>query len=548
MNYIIAKFTYENKLYYIAVLNNNLVFYKMNNSNEKNYYLTTEETNMLKSIYAKLTINQNNSVYIKELEINQNIYSLFFDKKNSNYFWIPKNGIYNNEDNIQLNFMYNDTPSLIYSKNETNNTNDNKFYQKFIKVGKKVFIVLVAANLCSALLNFNVNNIEKKVDDIGIPTYTNSSIDYTEPTEYTLINEENNISVEFNYNEIESIINNNKNLSDEEKNFINKMKFVFEQNYTYMDIDLIKERLSSLKINYDKMQVNINGMYDASNNEITFNAESFENLNKCTFIHEFLHVLQNNSKNFIGELSNEFFARETLIYMYNNKLIDGYNLLNPVTKDLFNQNKLEAPKTDADMLYYIYWDNGFSSGYSQYISFYYAIANILPMETLREFEFNPAKIDIIADKLYEIEKNYNGNAQITNSYQLVDNINSIALNDNIQPITKIENSIKDIEYFYNNIKGYSIFDDLELLPYLNNMIYCIDLKTGNEKLLNSNNYLKDTYEYYGNVLPKSYFSKENSNPIYVYIENGEKKATIINDDIIENYVNYYNNLENSLNK
>ena len=219
-----------------------------------------------------------------------------------------------------------------------------------------------------------------------------------------------------------------------------------------------------------------------------------------------------------------------------------------VTKDLFNQNKLEAPKTDADMLYYIYWDNGFSSGYSQYISFYYAIANILPMETLREFEFNPAKIDLIADKLYEIEKNYNGNAQINNSYQLVDNINSIALNDNIQPITKIENSIKDIEYFYNNIKGYSIFDDLELLPYLNNMIYCIDLKTGNEKLLNSNNYLKDTYEYYGNVLPKSYFSKENSNPIYVYIENGEEKATIINDDRIENYVNYYNNLENSLNK
>ena len=224
MNYTIAKFTYENELYFIAVLNNNLVFYKMNNSNEKNYNLTMEEENILKNIYAKLTINKNNSVYIKELEINNNIYNLYFDKKNSNYFWIPKNGIYNNEDNIQLNFMYNDTPSLIYSQNGTNNTNDNKFYQKFIKVGKKVFIVLVAANLCSALLNFNVNNIEKKVDDIGIPTYTNSSIDYTEPTEYTLINEENNISVEFNYNEIESIINNNKNLSDEEKNFINKMK------------------------------------------------------------------------------------------------------------------------------------------------------------------------------------------------------------------------------------------------------------------------------------------------------------------------------------
>ena len=60
MNYIIAKFTYENELYCIAVLNNNLVFYKMNNSNEKNYNLTTEEENMLKSIYTKLTINQNN--------------------------------------------------------------------------------------------------------------------------------------------------------------------------------------------------------------------------------------------------------------------------------------------------------------------------------------------------------------------------------------------------------------------------------------------------------------------------------------------------------
>ena len=149
MNTLVAIFEYQKTKYYIYLLKNKrILFLKSNKVNKFTSNLTQKETKILTKIYKSLLIDKNKSTYIKDIKVNNNTYNLYFDNNNHNYFWLPTNNKYNEIDNNYLNFNYNHQPETIYSQTlNDNNFKSSKFYTKFIKLGSKIFPILISAAL-----------------------------------------------------------------------------------------------------------------------------------------------------------------------------------------------------------------------------------------------------------------------------------------------------------------------------------------------------------------------------------------------------------------
>ena len=236
MNTLVAYLEYQKSKYYIYLLKNNrILFLKSNKYNKFTSNLSQKETDILTKIYKSLHINKDKSTYIKDIEVNNNIYNLFFDPSNHNYFWTPINGKYNDIDNKYLNFKYNNEPVIQYQETENNNKFINSnFYTKFIKLGKKLLPILVSASLSLTLLT-NTQIVKPEI----INEQTQSIIETIETTPTETISLEDieieEPSIEYNYEEIAEAINNNQNIGQSEKDFLSKLKFIFDENYQYMD-------------------------------------------------------------------------------------------------------------------------------------------------------------------------------------------------------------------------------------------------------------------------------------------------------------------------
>lgn len=106
----------------------------------------------------------------------------------------------------------------------------------------------------------------------------------------------------FDFSKVIDAINNNLNLSKQEKNKILANRTIFEDNFDYYDINVLTKTLKTLKIKYvhDICVSNkiIKGTYDSNDNLITFyTASSLDDVTDDLFTHEFSHLFQ--SPNFI---------------------------------------------------------------------------------------------------------------------------------------------------------------------------------------------------------------------------------------------------------
>ena len=131
----------------------------------------------------------------------------------------------------------------------------------------------------------------------------------------------------FDYGKIQKAIEDNQNLSNGEKEIINKLKFVFDENYEYMDLDLIIKRLSDLKIEYieeENENSQVTAAYYINKNVIQiYKATDLENADLTDLVHEILHVFQaSNTNRLTLELSNELTTREVLRRLNEEGLIE----------------------------------------------------------------------------------------------------------------------------------------------------------------------------------------------------------------------------------
>ena len=528
MNTLVAFFEYQKTKYYIYLLNNKrILFLKSNKYNKFTSNLTQKETKILTKIYKSLLIDKNKSTYIKDITVNNNIYNLYFDNNNHNYFWLPTNNKYNELDNKYLNFNYNHQPEIIYSETQNNNNSskNSKFYTKFIKIGTKLFPVLISAALSLTLLT---NTTIVKTDTFNEPVQSISETIQLETSPLETIEfEDTEIEqnqIEYNYEEIQQAINNNPNLEQPEKEFLSKLKFIFDENHQYMDLDIIKSRLATLEIKYGVNLHSANACYNLIENEICIEAENFDSTHKATFLHEFLHSLQSNGNPLIGEISTEFFTQETMIRLYKEGIVEKEFFLSQYAKGELEQGRLIL-NNESDWIKYLTNNSRFTSGYSGYLNLYSILAEIIPPETLRNYQFKPDKIEILSNALSQIDNTQTDKE--TRAYQLVDSINSLRIysseNNSYFYSKDLSNCCQYLNYYYYQVNHKTIEQDLS-----NSLLLQLENKFTNNLNLNALQYIDNinSISELGKILPKTKLSNAQENPIFVYY-NAEGKFEMI---------------------
>lgn len=538
MNTLVAYLEYQKNKYYIYLLKNKrILFLKSNKYNKFTSNLSQKETDILTKIYKSLLINKDKSTYIKDIKINNNIYNIFYDPSNHNYFWNPSNGKYNEIDNNFLNFKYNNEPVIQYQENKNNNKfRNSNFYTKFIKIGKQLLPILVSASLSLTLLTNcqivkpQITNQEEQsitetveIETTSLETISLEELQIEEPTK------------EYNYEEIAEAINNNPNIGESEKEFLSKLKFIFDENYQYMDLDIIINRLQNLTIKYGVNLQSANASYNIVENEICIEAETFESTNKATFLHEFLHSLQSSGNPFIGELSTEFFTMETMIRMYKEGIVEKEFFLSQYAKGELVKGTLKLNDENA-WLEYLINNSRFSSGYQGYVNTYLILADLLPEESLRNYQFNPKQIEILANSLIEIDKNTINRE--TTAYQLIDSINSLRIysqeNYTYNYSRDLSNCYELLNYYFSQTKNISIEEDLSY-----SLLIQLEPKLSHNLDINPLKYLNDNHELgvIGEMLPKTKLSNTQENPIFVYYDRDSKLQIMeLNKEIQNEYI------------
>lgn len=531
MNEIIAYFKYKDINYYIAKYNNKILFFK-NNNQSINVNLSKIEQSIVMNVYKQIIATPMTSVFLKNIEVNENKYSLYIDRNNSTYYWLPLKGLYNKKDNIFLNFKYNHNTGILYNDLVDENKENSKFIKKFIKIGSTVSLVLVSAAI-------SANLFIGQIIPNGEITLSQNSYSYSEkyssPREYN-----------YDYSEIELAIKNNPNLSEEEKAYINSLKFIFDENHQYMNLDLIRTRLSTLKIIYAPLEDNVNGRYNSFHNEITLDYNDFESSKKSVLIHELLHVFQRHGKHFILELTNEFFTREAVAYLYHNNLIDKEEFLSYETRKSISNGTYIKPTTEEEWLYLMNSDQGFGNGYNDFVGIHYVLAEILPEEVIREYQFNPSNIDLLAVSLASIEVGRDNvdNNDIEKAYQLLEAINSLRTYDPETDKYTYEKDPKDIleklDYYYQKAKNISMYDDINLIAPLKDTIPSFSEDSNYIKVLNTKEFIEDelnTTQYC--IFPKTTLSDSRASTLILYFDRTdgklEEKIQEVNEDLSKRY-------------
>lgn len=564
MNKLVAYFEYNGENFFISLVNNKEIrFFKKNKDNEIVEKLLPSEHKLMRKIYNSIRINHNESLFIKKIAVNSNLYNLFYDKNSNNYFWTSNAGIDDEKDNSFLNFRYNHHPNVLYL-----NTSDKQlakpqsdFFNKFVKIGKKFVSISVAATLS---LNLLAGCTLRKPDitettEVIVETIKTTASDVIETT-YVDIEETTEEKREYNWDVIKQAIKSNPNLSAEEKQIIISLKFVFDKDNQYMDLDMIIERLSTLQILYgfSTEELNAAGTYNFNKNIIKIAAPNFKEANLHTIIHEIGHVFQHSgARHFIEEWSNSKWTVEVLYKLYNDNLIDKRLFLNSYGKELFDKGELSIEK-EPDFFLGLS-SSTFTGGYDTYIPLYCILADLLDYETLICCHYNPSHTDKIVDKLLEIDSYSEGqvpsNEEINRAYQLIYCLDDLRIydstTDKYQYSRDLSQVLTYLDYYYTKTTGKSINDN----PEYNIIFSKVSgyAQTGNY-FINNSNILNDLFsgeflDKYGAysspdiLFVKPYFGySENPNNILSFLF----EAVPIDNTLFTEFEQFINSLGRSL--
>ena len=516
---------------------------------------TEEEKNLLKNVNNMLTINKRKSKFIKKIKLTK-IYNLYYDFKSKNYFWIPEDNIYNEIDNKILNIKYNHQEEILYDKLNPN-LNDIRFYKKIVNFANKSIVIFLATSIALSMSFPNAKIDEKlpEVENTYIVQEQPSETKYeitTAETEPIIDETKDDVIYIYDFKDIEEAIDKNENLTEEEKNIIKRTRFVFDENHMYMDMNLVLERLKTLKVIYDYNFDNpyTQGSYSITDNVIKLRSKTIKGYLQ-EFIHEYLHSLQISHNSFLMELSNQFFTNEVIMRLYEEQLLEDCYFYDKIENGKIINSEEIKEYTESEKMNLLLRNNTFERGYMGYAGIYYILAELIPEHSLRAFQFNPADIEIIIEGLEEADPN----KDFLRIFNLIIEISDIRFY-NIETlqweyksdVTEVYNLLNEL---CKDINGKHITENPDLLlSYMMDDSYFIDKEDDVEdeyKIAKEfiRNYLGERYIL---RLPKTYLSniRENSLLVYKNQEDGSLYHIEI-DEIFQNeYIDYLiqNNNEN----
>lgn len=562
----IAVYKYYNNKYYILSVNNKITCIKYEGGKIISKAFSQEELKLFYTVHNSMKINTKNSMNLGEHNVNGKDFQLYYDRKTNLYYWnrilngkavestIKENCMLNNKyNNIKLS--YDDVEIYdwaeddeINGKNDLEKKNKEKRANKInrvVKFGTKAIIISIVAgvNFLAYSDSAIAQNFKDKFRDIiGIEETEEDGIKDV----YDLLDIYEHR--EYDYQQIASAIENNQNISTQEKDFLNKLKFVFDENYKYMDIDGICDKFSDIKIEYVQEPSSrkfILGEYILAENKIIiYNTKDFNECDPRLFIHEILHVTQTHGSNSLClELSNELYTREVVRHMVENGLLEDSQIY---------KNSLG-------------YNSRYGIGYENYISVEYLLANLLTSEQIKQFQFNSYDT-ILIDALSDIETNgveddtkgtkrqaamwkaTNLLAKINNLYGEDENGDAIS-NMSYATYKEIYNIIND---YYKIKYGKSMSESLkaDIYKYDENFIYTSigeyeyisaakALETGYVPEIGKNgNSIQAVLGKEKYVLPRTYFSDEHKFST-IMVSYPKAMSIEINDEIENNYTRYH---------
>lgn len=495
----------DKKIYVVYLNNDNICLGYMEKDKLVNN-LSSFEIDKIKTIYNFLVGNSKDLVNLSSTEINNSLISFFYNPKNRLYsFYEIKNNQYTNLDfNLvsKLNNIFNHQDYKLYqNKNNINN-------QKFKIVLKTSFGLITVFVLSGLVLSYLPNMPQSEVS---------FKIDYAIDNIYKDANylEKNN---NYSFDDLKESIDNNDNLTEDEKMFLYNLKDEIDENINYIDIEQVKKNLNELKINYNVkseedskfeenlISSNIQGSYtiigrdrniiDLYDNSFSYKAD-FSLSDKATLIHELNHLLCKRpeilyDKSFSGDIKG--------------CIIKNTNIYNNVLAEMVNEMFAREYST--------YCGNINFSGYDELMPVMYALAEIIDEDTLRRYKFDN-------DDYYI--NNYFKSLGIDDKYiyTLYKDLNLIKSNT-LEPTEKkyvYQEVYNIISLMYQKKYDDNMESDMVMLAYFYNTPYSNKgINSLLEHELNIDSIIK--------IAPKGYFSKKYKSlhpdvEVYVYSEDKE---------------------------
>lgn len=370
------------------------------------------------------------------------------------------------------------------------------------------FISLILAQvLVFSSIKYDYENLNNKLDEL-------------------ILNKELNViqSTELDAEKISFLINNNENLSEEEKVFLYNTHIIVLENSDYIIKNQIENFLSSVNFNYNYEREGVLGDYSILTHEINVIFPDMDSA-YCTLLHEVLHGYSNSvedhsSSRYLSEIYNEI-----------------------CTKEYCEELGITETKT----------------GYDEDLVIGYILEKIVGTEIIKAYKFN-SDLTLITNELLNIGVNQN---DIDGFYNDMDSLNYCKLYkpSDRELLFNIYESVNNyLEIFYSTKFDMSMTDSLEMLFLLNGSHF--DNYFVQYKLFEYSYYSKDYIseynlytEFVGREVPLSYdmINKEIFNNTEDLSENKyfvnevEKK---VDDKLSKNYsvMSLLNLYENNIEK
>lgn len=365
---IFAKFKYNNKEYFIILINNKKVLFCCLENTNIRIELTEEEKQLMNTVYQALRVDKKSSFYIGIENLDKKACKIFYDSKSKNYFWEPlnKNDEISEEEHSILNFKFNHMSSIIQNSEELEEyaelpekkeSKKEKFYNKILRIGRDFVIVLVASSIPLSV-TYGFEQVPSQIKEFVIDSFKIDNYDFED---------------------FRTAISENPNLTDSEKDFLYKFEIALNNDHEYMNLELIKSRLETVSFEYVKEECETNKDTAASYNQVLnkiigYNTTSFEDFDKRDASHEVGHIFQEPFYSYLAELSNEAYSREIMRLMFHKGIM----------------KESETFKANNDTY------TNFGTGYQQSIFLYYILASMLPQETLKKYQFSADPLVLIS--------------------------------------------------------------------------------------------------------------------------------------------------------
>ena len=322
-------FNYTNDgIKYVCYLKDNQVVFGKVIDNNIDSNLNEEELKQMISIYMFLFNNQKDSIRIKDIKLADTTFEVYYNSSNDLYTFTQKDHFENKAFLPILNNAFNNRENKLYIK-------EGKL-SKFIRITVLVGVATMTVNVSAFLNNNSLPMTFKDYDDFE-KGYKVSTIFREEIETYD--------NADYKWEDIKAVIDNNQNLSKQEKEFLYHIREQLEDNLDYIDLAIIKRNLSEVKFVYhpyvesDEQELIVcKGSYvnmGTYRNQIDFYgtarypAESFNSISEAAAEHEVGHALTKYSlgytyPGFIGDVKQTQYYLEDRHF---DKIAEGINEL-----------------------------------------------------------------------------------------------------------------------------------------------------------------------------------------------------------------------------